>query len=109
MSMSDSDRLRFRLEHIIPRSFSYESVKNNRASTASIARREFSNEPEDVEFQMTYGKVAGIYFCIFKKKISRRQKKYWRIKMQQRCGVHLMAAQSLLSTAGWTTRDRLTN
>lgn len=58
---SDSDRLLFRLQHIIPRSISYAQVRNN-IGINGIAPSKYSSsscESEDVEFMMTFGKVAG--------------------------------------------------
>ncbi len=52
----ERQKLLYRLQHIIPRSLSTSSFYNNKLQIPSSTT---SDGPQDVEFQMTWGKVAG--------------------------------------------------
>jgi hypothetical protein len=51
----EQQKLLYRLQHIIPRSLSTSIFHNNKLQILSSK----TSNPEDVEFQMTWGKVAG--------------------------------------------------
>lgn len=56
---SDEERLAFRLRHIIPRSLTPASYSKNGLMTV-LQKPASPNEPEEVEIQMTWGKIYGI-------------------------------------------------
>ena len=63
----DSARLLFRLKHILPRSVPYSQMKKDVSmfpTNMDIHNTSFLNDPGEIEFQMTWGKIAGIaIFC----------------------------------------------
>ena len=56
--VEESERLLFRLQHIIPKSLSAAPGTINHPS--SITKTTSPDLPEEMTFQMTFGKVAGI-------------------------------------------------
>ena len=52
----ERQKLLYRLQHIIPRSLSTSSFYNDKLQ---IPWSKTADGPQDVEFQMTWGKVAG--------------------------------------------------
>ena len=53
---SDQDKLLFRLHHIIPRTLQHANVPSSGALESPTP----TNYPREIEFQMTWGKIAGI-------------------------------------------------
>lgn len=54
MANEDEQKLLFRMQHIIPRGLSSPTISNNPNTNISS-----SSSPEEIEIQMTWGKVAG--------------------------------------------------
>ncbi len=55
---SEDERLAFRLRHIIPRSLT--PATYSKSGSMTVLRKPSSpNEPEEVEIQMTWGKIYG--------------------------------------------------
>lgn len=54
----ERQKLLYRLQHIIPCSLSTSSFYNNKLQIPS-SNKTSAGGPQDVEFQMTWGKVAG--------------------------------------------------
>lgn len=56
MEGDQSERLLFRMQHIIPRTL---AATPGQTTIASMAKSATANGPEEFTYQMTYGKVAG--------------------------------------------------
>lgn len=54
MANEDEQKLLFRMQHIIPRGLASPSISNNPDTNQSSP-----SSPEEIEIQMTWGKVAG--------------------------------------------------
>ena len=54
MEGDQSERLLFRMQHIIPR-----TLAATPGQTTMLAKSATANGPEEFTYQMTYGKVAG--------------------------------------------------
>ena len=73
MTDYDSERLLFRVKHIIPRSISSTGSLPFAYKKDGIVGKSSGTEPgcpQDVEFQMTWGKVAGIDQFIYQPTVS---------------------------------------
>ena len=57
---NDSERLLFRLNHIIPKSLSLINEDTNKKANSIPV----DNGPQEVFFQMTWGKIAGRFSVI---------------------------------------------
>jgi hypothetical protein len=55
MANNDSEKLLFRLNHIIPKGLSLKIKENE-----NIAKIDATDGPQEIFFQMTWGKIAGI-------------------------------------------------
>ena len=52
---NDSEKILFRLNHIIPKSLSLKIKENE-----NIGKIDATDGPQEIFFQMTWGKIAGI-------------------------------------------------
>lgn len=91
------DKLLFRMSHIVPRGLASSKTFNTNEEAAPV--------PEEIEIQMTWGKIAGRYFL----NVLLFYKLYLcyntRLSLKQKPGDHQAVGQSSAFTAGWTMLD----
>jgi hypothetical protein len=58
---SDAEKLLFRMQHIIPQQLASVAVNDKDTSSSPLN----GNNPMEIEFQMTWGKVAGRSIYIY--------------------------------------------
>ncbi len=62
MENENSEKIAFRLRHIVPRNFvsSFHQSHSGSSEKAPVVRYLNPDGSEEIEFQMTWGKIAGI-------------------------------------------------